>query len=279
MTKEIIVDENAEALKNSDGSPLIFDIDPGFEIELVELPAEFDIESFFKSTDEIDDGSEIVMKPYPNEHSCPCSSSKFERVRSGSRTHDGKRYRVLYGKVEGSNKWIEASLRYPKSVWSAAEARAHCKAHGGIAFEGAVAKVEEAETGEFSVKKADELRHLVYMIALEPNKMDLQRDIESGLEVEKAAHRYMLRLWEGERPAMIGSEHEQEISDAIVVENYVAPVDFYFENTPQTPEYLVRKGSWVICALIADDIEFQKILDGEYTGMSIQGHGKRREIQ
>lgn len=283
MGKEIIVGDNKEIMKNSDGTPLIFEVDPGYEVGLIELPGEYDVESFFKNTEEIDAEEELISKPYPSEHSCPHSSLKFETMRSGSRTHDGKRYRVLYGKVSGSNKWIVASFRYPKSAWDAAAAKAHCKAHGGLAFEGAVTKTDE-KTQEnmgdqlIDVKKADEMRHLVYGIYLQPNIVDLQKDIEDELEIEKAAHRYMLRLWKDEKPEMVGSEHAMPIADALVVESYIAPTSFWFDGTPHDEAHKVHKGSWVVCALIADDIEFQKILDGDYTGFSIQGHGRRRAL-
>lgn len=278
MSKEVILGDNKEVMKDSGGKPIIFEVDSGYEVGLIELPCEFSVESFFKNTDEVTD-DEIVSKPYLNEHACPQSSLEFKTMRSGNRIHDGKRYRVLFGKVKDSNKWIEASYRYPKSIWSAAEARAHCRLHKGLAFEAAVAKTtEESETEGFNVKKTDELRRLVYGIYLEPNIVDKQGDIEDDLEIEKAAHRYMLKLWKDEKPPMLGSEHEMPITDALVVESYIAPTTFWFDGTPHDEAHKVHKGSWVVCALIADEIEFNKVLDGDYTGFSIQGHGRRKPL-
>lgn len=55
-------------------------------------------------------------------------------VGSGERKHDGKTYRVIFGKPKGGGKSIEQAYRYPKSTWTPAQARAHCSSHGG-AFE------------------------------------------------------------------------------------------------------------------------------------------------
>jgi hypothetical protein len=83
---------------------------------------------------------EDETKPYPNEHACRLADpDQFVRIRPGKdRDHDGKKYRVLYGYLkDGSSK--EQAFRYPKATWSADEARAHCKKHGG-SFEAATGK-------------------------------------------------------------------------------------------------------------------------------------------
>lgn len=280
MTKEMIVNENTEVLKDSGGAPLIFEVEPGYEIGLIELPGNYGVEEFFRETKEVPSEDELVSKPYPSEHACRhAAPSKFEKFRSGSRSSGGKKYRIIFGKVKNVNRWEEASYRYNVNSWTAAEARKHCREHNGIAFEAAVAKTtEESEAEGFNVKKTDELRRLVYGIYLEPNIVDKQGDIEDGLEIEKAAHRYMLRLWKDEKPEMLGSEHEMPITDALVVESYIAPTTFWFDGTPHDEAHKVHKGSWVVCALIADEIEFNKVLDGDYTGFSIQGHGRRKPL-
>jgi len=56
-------------------------------------------------------------------------------VGSGEREHDGKRYRVIYGKPKGGDGSVDQAYRYPVDEWSESEARDHCKAHNGILFE------------------------------------------------------------------------------------------------------------------------------------------------
>lgn len=83
-------------------------------------------------------------RPYPNEHSCvlraPGQFSKFRRM---TRKSDGKTYHIILGqRKDDPKKWEEQAYRYPKDVWSEAEARKHCKDHKGKKFE--PARKEEA---------------------------------------------------------------------------------------------------------------------------------------
>lgn len=70
--------------------------------------------------------------PYPNEHACrledPDKYDRFNRVNCDQK-HDGKCIDVIYGIKEGKSE-IQA-LRYKKDVWSASDARKHCKSRGG----------------------------------------------------------------------------------------------------------------------------------------------------
>ena len=81
--------------------------------------------------------------PYPNNHACVIDSS-LKVVGSQTREHNGKRYVVRIGKEKGAKGSDEHSYLYPKSQWTAAEASAHCKSHGGT-FEKATSSVQETE--------------------------------------------------------------------------------------------------------------------------------------
>ena len=74
--------------------------------------------------------------PYRNEHSCRLvDPEEVDVVGSEWREHEGKRYRVIFGKPRGGGS-VEQAYRYPLSEgWTEAEARAHCEAHDGILFE------------------------------------------------------------------------------------------------------------------------------------------------
>lgn len=81
-------------------------------------------------------------KPYPNEHACRLKDpGQYDTCRRGSRESGGKTYHVIYCKKTGG-KMEEQAYRYPKDTWSASEAGAHCKKHGG-SFEAAAKDVEE----------------------------------------------------------------------------------------------------------------------------------------
>lgn len=77
------------------------------------------------------------MSPFPNEHSCRLANpDEVKVVGSLTRDHKGKSYRILVGKRAGKSGSEAQAYRYPKSEWSAAEARVHCEKAGGT-FEAA----------------------------------------------------------------------------------------------------------------------------------------------
>lgn len=76
------------------------------------------------------------MSPFPSEHSCRIASpSKFQKD-SFRRSTLGRGIIAIMARPIGSTKIKIQSLRYPKSKWSADEARAHCAKHKG-SFEAA----------------------------------------------------------------------------------------------------------------------------------------------
>ncbi len=122
-------------------------------------------------------------------------------------------------------------------------------------------------TGAVSkIFKADNWKQIIYCVVLSPEEMDLQDDIMSAEDIEKTAHDYLLNA------RVVGAGHSRPM-DAGVVESYIAPVDFSSDGQygPQT----VKKGSWVIGIRVDDPREWQKVLSGEYTGVSIGGSGHR----
>jgi len=90
------------------------------------------------------------QKPYPSEHACRLRDpNDFQQgsFRSMTRSHEGKEYRVIVGKLEGKNTMSEQAYRYPKKVWEASTAKSHCSSHNGK-FEEASKSIKELE-GEF----------------------------------------------------------------------------------------------------------------------------------
>jgi hypothetical protein len=91
--------------------------------------------------------------PYPNEHSCRLKDPEtLNIVGSGERKHNGKIYRVIYGKPKDKPEAgsVEQAYRYPIKTWNEAEARKHCQDHGGN-FESAT-----HEEGDIADKKQEE---------------------------------------------------------------------------------------------------------------------------
>ena len=115
------------------------------------------------------------------------------------------------------------------------------------------------------IVKADEEKRLVYGIVLEPGTIDSQNDAVTSDEIEKAAHGFMLRAGGLDR------EHERllEKSEAAIVENYIAPVDFELGGQA------VTKGSWLMVTKIFSDLMWGQVKAGEIAGYSIRGRGVR----
>lgn len=118
--------------------------------------------------------------------------------------------------------------------------------------------------------KVDSDKGLVYGVVLAPDLEDAQGDIVDAEEIEKAAHLFM----ESYRKQLsdMGDMHKKTTQDVIVVENYLAPVDFEINGGT------VTKGSWVMVSKIKDAKMKEKVKKGEYTGYSIGGRGKRTPI-
>jgi Putative phage serine protease XkdF len=115
--------------------------------------------------------------------------------------------------------------------------------------------------------KLDDEKKLVYGVVLVPEVEDLQEDIISAEEVEKAAHGFMAKY----RTA--GEMHKTE-APAIPVESYIAPMTLDLGG-----EEPIAKGSWVIVMKVLDDVFWtEKIKSGEYAGFSIGGYSYREKI-
>jgi len=278
-------------LEDANGSNILLESEQPVEAEAIVLSMLTSIER------------EEILKPYPNEHACRVADPDgFSDFRRGTVDAGGKELGIIYGK-KGED-WVEQSFRFKKGVWTVAEARAFCSNHGGK-FEAALTTGQPEIPGEepgsgaaqksepltrkaeveslprpveveiqVHIAKAEAKRQLVYGVAMEPHQLDTYNDWESPEEIEWAAHQFLLRSQFLDDP-VIGSEHERPIA-AAPVESYIAPVDFWFDGTPQDEEHLVRKGSWVLVAKVFDKEEFAKIESEEYTGWSIQGTGYRQ---
>jgi len=116
-----------------------------------------------------------------------------------------------------------------------------------------------------AILKADEEQRLVYGVVLEPDTVDSQGDIISADEIEKAAHRFLVKS------RIVGDRHSKK-AKAEVVESYIAPMDFEWGGQK------VKKGSWILGVHISDDRLWNAVKKGEYTGFSVGGFGIREEV-
>lgn len=91
-------------------------------------------------------------EPYPNEHACRLvDPSKLIIVGSGERDHEGKKYRVIFGRPKDDGGTVEQAYRYPKDTWTVEQARVHCQDHKGIEFSPATGEAESETKKEYAI--------------------------------------------------------------------------------------------------------------------------------
>lgn len=166
-----------------------------------------------------------VVKPYENEHACRLKNpDDFEdnSFRSMNRSHEGKEYRVIIGKLKGQDSMTDQAFRYNKETWKEDEAKAHCTDHKGT-FEPAKkaeAKKEEekkdvpTDVKDVKVEKGDnELRKKLVTIGLHLTQMAAlhkKMDDDVGKIDDTDTGKEMKALMEGDVKKM--NTHAQNIS-------------------------------------------------------------------
>lgn len=113
------------------------------------------------------------------------------------------------------------------------------------------------------IVKIDTERRVVTSIVLAANTIDLQNDYIRPDEIWKAMESYMLAA------QTVGIMHEKSNPFCKVVEGFQAWDDHERGGQP------VHKGDWVMSVKVGDDDIWQDIVNGDLTGFSIGGFGKR----
>jgi len=148
-------------------------------------------------------------------------------------------------------------------------------ADGAITF-GEPVKVEieykpvaKSARAKVAFVKADDEKHLVYGIVMEPDAIDTEGDKTSADEIEKAAHGFMLDFQD------LDLNHERVLGkqEASIVESYIAPQDLTFG------ENLVPAGTWMMVTKVFDDEIWKSVKEGDLTGYSIVGWGIRKPAE
>ena len=123
------------------------------------------------------------------------------------------------------------------------------------------------------IKTTDSEQRLSYGIAypvFQTGMADSQGDWMTPTEIEKMAHRFMI---ESQRYDIQHQIFDLDKSDAVVVESYIAPVDFTWELPVGVKE--IHKGDWIVVTHYPNDITWQAVKKGEINAYSIRGWGLR----
>lgn len=127
----------------------------------------------------------------------------------------------------------------------------------------------EKTSSKMQIIKTDNGFNTVLFVALVPFEIDRNGDIITEEEITKTAHDFVRNL--SKKKVNVDHEKDTDIQTAEFVESFVAPV-----TIPVGLE-TIPKGSWVV-GIKFDDETYQKIQDGEFVGISIEGVGQREEI-
>ena len=118
------------------------------------------------------------------------------KARAKHREHDGKKYRVIRGRKKGTtDEWEDQAFRYKKDVWTAGNAKTHCKDHDGsfeaaeesVQMESVESKEKEISPMSLAEEPKKDLVGNVYKEILDPSKSKPQIDKEQETESGKKA--------------------------------------------------------------------------------------------
>ena len=119
---------------------------------------------------------------------------------------------------------------------------------------------------DMQVIKFEHEQQVVRGVVTEPDLVDVEDDMMTTAEIEKMAHGFMIEVQRG--VGSIGVDHEGP-ADAVVVESFLAPVEFV------EGEQTIRKGSWVLAVKVFDDELWKSVKSGDRTAFSIHGTAER----
>ena len=133
--------------------------------------------------------------------------------------------------------------------------------------------------GFMEIIKKDDSKRLVTGPVLVPENVDLQDDIISAEEIEKAAHNYVLKLSFQDDQAFMkklglsgkskrGFMHVEFNRKIALVESYCAPCEMTINGRA------IKQGTWVMTVKVFDDEAWNLVKAGRITGFSIGGRSR-----
>lgn len=155
--------------------------------------------------------------------------------------------------------------------------------------------------------KADKVKKYTLGIVYEPKVVDLQDDYATAEEIENACWEFMKALQgkddftktaldlielivkslddssevmfdisevyeDLQKASKLGLQHESRNDPGVIVECYCAPANFILP-TDEGPQ-VILKGTWLMGCIWTED-NYDKVLNGELTGLSMGGRAKR----
>lgn len=123
-------------------------------------------------------------------------------------------------------------------------------------------KIAPSEPLHMQLIKTEEEQQVVLGVVIEPEVEDTDGNWTDATEIEKTAYDFMIHSQQ------MGVEHFFKADEAVIVESYLAPVDFTLGDEN------VTKGSWVLGVKVLDETQWEMVKSGEFNGFSFGGSAK-----
>ena len=118
------------------------------------------------------------------------------------------------------------------------------------------------------IDKAEEDKHIVLGIVLEPDEVDAHEDTVKPVTIERAAHGWLARFQNR------GLMHRKNVNSVVeIFESYIAPINLTIGGQK------VKKGSWLVMYHVLDKSIWKKIKSGEFRGFSMGGFARRVKLR
>lgn len=121
---------------------------------------------------------------------------------------------------------------------------------------------------EIPILKVDEEKRLVYGIVYAPDEEDTQGDAMTAEEIEKMAYAFM----KSRRTTQVDAQHDYDPDEGFVAESWLIR-----QGDPMFPEE--PEGAWAVAIKVENDDTWEKVKNGEITGLSMGGFGKAEEVE
>ena len=127
---------------------------------------------------------------------------------------------------------------------------------------------EQTLSKVITISKSDEEKHLVFATVYEPDTVDSQGDFAEAGEIEKACHLFLNQY----RQECVDTEHNQNPNGSTIVESFIKRGSI--DEFPET-----KDGAWCVVIKIRDVEIWDKIKNGEITGVSMFGSAMKTEVE
>ena len=119
------------------------------------------------------------------------------------------------------------------------------------------------------IKNVSEDQRIVSGPVLVPDTIDLQNDMISAEEIQKAAHGFMKDFQQIN--ILHSSNYDDFTEDIVPVESVVLKNDIDFYGNGE----ILKKGTWILDVYVGNDEVWSLIKEGKIRAYSIEGEGER----